>query len=66
MIMKAHLASNGLHGGSVAARWILSPAAWALLGLPVLYLTRCVVTSVVPMLLHAVVPEAVRVVIRLI
>jgi len=53
MIMKAHIAH-------------LSPAAWLLIGLPALYVTRCVVTSVVPQIVHAVVPEVVRVVIRLI
>jgi hypothetical protein len=53
MVMKAHLAN-------------LPPLAWALIGLPALYLTRCVLTNVVPQVVHAVVPEAVRVIIRLI
>jgi hypothetical protein len=53
MVMKAHLAN-------------LPPIAWALIGLPALYLTRCVLTGVIPMVVHAAVPEAVRMVIRLI
>jgi hypothetical protein len=44
----------------------LPPAAWALIGLPALYLTRCVLTSVVPLVVHAVVPDVVRAVIRMI
>ena len=53
MVMKAHLAN-------------LPPTAWILIGIPALYVTRCVVTTVVPLVLHAVVPEVVRTVIRLI
>lgn len=53
MVMKAYLAN-------------LPPAAWALMGLPALYVTRCVVTAVLPVVIHAVVPEVVRAVFRLI
>ena len=53
MVMKAHLAN-------------LPPAAWALIGLPALYLTKCVLTSVLPLVVHAVVPDVVRTVIRMI
>ncbi len=53
MVMKAHLAN-------------LSPTAWALIGLPALYLTKCVLTSVLPLVVHAVVPDVVRTVIRMI
>jgi hypothetical protein len=44
----------------------LPTAFWALLGLPLLVVARCVVTAVVPIVLHAVVPEAVRTVLRVI
>jgi len=53
MVMKAHLAN-------------LSPVSWALIGIPALYVTRCVLTTVVPLVLHAVVPDVVRTVIGLI
>ena len=53
MVMKAHLAN-------------LPPAAWALIGLPALYLTKCVLTSVLPLVVHAIVPDVVRTVIRMI
>ena len=39
-------------------------AIWALIGLPVLVVTRCVVMVVVPEAFHAVVPEVVRTVLR--
>lgn len=66
--MKGHFAIPGSPARPLLARWggSLPPAAWALIGLPALYLTRCVLASVVPLVVHAVVPEAVRVVIRLI
>ena len=53
MVMKAHLAN-------------LPFAFWALIGLPVLVVTRCVLTTVVPQVVHAVVPEVVRTVLRVI
>ena len=53
MIMRAYLAN-------------LSPAIWALIALPALVVTRSVVATVVPVVLHAVVPDVVRTVLRLI
>jgi hypothetical protein len=44
----------------------LSLTAWALIALPTLVVARCVVITVVPQLLHAVVPEVVRNVLRII
>jgi hypothetical protein len=51
--MKTHLAN-------------LPFAVWVLIGLPALVITRCVVTSVLPQVVHAVVPEVVRTVLRVI
>ncbi len=53
MVMRAHLAN-------------LPFAVWALIGLPALVITRCLVTSVLPQVVHAVVPEVVRTVLRVI
>ncbi|HUM05682.1 MAG TPA: hypothetical protein VLT90_09485 [Terriglobales bacterium] len=39
---------------------------WALLALPALVVTRCVLLTVVPAIVHAVVPEVVRTVLRVI
>jgi hypothetical protein len=39
-------------------------AVWALIGVPALVVTRCVVMVVVPEAFHAVVPEVVRTVLR--
>jgi len=39
---------------------------WALLALPALLLTRSVLAMVVPQIIHAVVPEAVRTVLKVI
>jgi hypothetical protein len=44
----------------------LSAAAWALIALPALVAARCVVMTVVPQVIHAVVPEVVRSVLRII
>ena len=44
----------------------LPPAIWALIALPALVVTRSVVATVVPEVLHAVVPDVVRTVLRLI
>jgi hypothetical protein len=44
----------------------LSATAWALIALPVLVAVRCVLTTVVPHVVHAVVPEVVRNVLRVI
>ena len=44
----------------------LSATAWALIALPTLVAARCVVMTVVPQLVHAVVPEVVRNVLRII
>jgi hypothetical protein len=44
----------------------LSATAWALIALPVLVAARCVFTTVVPQVVHAVVPEVVRNVLRII
>jgi hypothetical protein len=41
-------------------------AVWALIGLPVLVVTRCVVMIVVPEVVHAVVPQVVRTVLHVI
>jgi hypothetical protein len=41
-------------------------AVWLVASLPVLFLTRCVVTTVVPIVVHAVVPEVVRTVFGLV
>ena len=51
MIMKAYIAN-------------LPTSVWALVGLPALVITRMVVATVVPHVLHAVVPEVVRTVLR--
>ena len=40
--------------------------AWAILGLPVLIVCRCVVTDVLPCLAHAIVPQVVRTVLSVI
>jgi len=53
MVMKAYLTN-------------LPTGVWALALLPALILTRCVVATVVPQVIHAVVPEVVRTVLRLI
>jgi len=53
MVMKAYLAN-------------VPTAIWALIALPGLVLTRCVVAAVVPQVVHAVVPEVVRNVLRVI
>jgi hypothetical protein len=39
---------------------------WVLLALPALVVTRCVLATIVPVILHAVVPEVVRTVLRVI
>jgi hypothetical protein len=44
----------------------LPTAFWALMGLPILVLARCIVTAVVPVVLHAIVPDVVRTVLRVI
>ena len=44
----------------------LPTGAWALIFLPALVVTRCVVAMVVPHVVHAVVPEVVRNVLRII
>ena len=53
MIMKAYLSN-------------LPTAVWALIALPALMVTRCVVATLVPQVVHAVVPEVVRTVLRVI
>jgi hypothetical protein len=53
MVMKAYLAN-------------LPTAVWALVALPGLIVTRCVLATVVPHVVHAVVPEVVRSVLRII
>jgi hypothetical protein len=53
MFMRAYLAN-------------LSPAIWALIALPALVITRSVAATVLPVVLHAVVPDVVRTVVRLI
>ena len=44
----------------------LSATAWALIALPVLVAARCIVMTVVPQVIHAVVPEVVRSVLHII
>ena len=44
----------------------LSPAMWVVLGVPALIVGHSIVTTVIPCLLHAVVPEAVRTVLSVI
>jgi hypothetical protein len=44
----------------------LPTAFWALVALPALIVTRCVLATVVPHVVHAVVPEVVRSVLRII
>ena len=44
----------------------LSVTAWALIALPALVAARCIVMTVVPQVVHAVVPEVVRNVLRII
>jgi hypothetical protein len=53
MVMKAYFAN-------------LPTTFWVLIFLPALVVTRCVVATVVPQVIHAVVPEAVRTVLRII
>jgi hypothetical protein len=53
MVVKAYLAN-------------VPTAIWALIALPGLVLTRCVIAAVVPQVVHAVVPEVVRNVLRVI
>jgi hypothetical protein len=53
MVMKAYFAN-------------LPSAVWVLVFLPTLLVTRCVLATVVPQVIHAVVPEAVRTVLRII
>jgi hypothetical protein len=51
MVMKAYLAN-------------ISTTTWMLLAVPALVATRCVLMTVVPLVVHAVVPEVVRTVLR--
>jgi hypothetical protein len=44
----------------------LPMVVWALIALPALVVTRCVMATVVPQVVHAVVPEVVRTVLRVI
>ena len=53
MVMKAYLAK-------------LPTAVWVLVALPALVVTRCVLATVVPHVVHAMVPEVVRSVLRII
>ncbi len=53
MVMKAYFAN-------------LPTGFWVLAALPVLFLSRCVLAAVVPHVVHAVVPEVVRTVLRII
>ena len=53
MVMKTYLAN-------------LPTVVWMLAFLPALALTRCVVATVVPQVIHAVVPEVVRTLLRII
>ena len=53
MVMKAYLAN-------------LPTAVWVLIALPALIVTRCVVATVVPQVVHAMIPEVVRNVLRII
>lgn len=51
MVMKAYLAN-------------IPTSVWVLLSLPALVLTRCVMATVIPQVVHAIVPEVVRTVFR--
>jgi uncharacterized membrane protein len=53
MVMNAYLAK-------------LPTAVWVLIFLPAMVVTRCVVATVVPQLVHAVVPDVVRTILRII
>lgn len=53
MVMRAYLAN-------------IPTAVWAVIALPALVATRCVVTTVLPIVVHAVVPEVVRTVLKVI
>jgi len=53
MVMKAYLAN-------------IPTTAWVLLAVPALVVTRCVLATVVPVVVHAVVPEVVRTVLKVI
>jgi len=53
MLMKAYLAN-------------LPTAFWVLAALPALVVTRCVMAAVVPQVVHAIVPDVVRTVLRII
>ena len=53
LVMKAYLANVPI-------------VVWALLALPALVVTRCVVATVLPQVVHAVVPEVVRTVLHVI
>ena len=53
MVMKAYLAH-------------IPMPIWVLLSVPALIATRCVLTTVVPVVVHAVVPEVVRAAFRVI
>jgi hypothetical protein len=44
----------------------LPTSVWVLVALPALVVTRCVLATVVPQAVHAVVPEVVRTVLRII
>ena len=44
----------------------LPTVVWALVALPALVVTRCVVATVVPHMVHAMVPDVVRTVLRII
>jgi hypothetical protein len=44
----------------------LSPTTWALLGVPALIAGHSIVTTIIPWVLHAVVPEVVRTVLSVI
>ena len=39
-------------------------SVWALVALPALVITRCVLATILPVLVHAVVPDVVRTVLR--
>ena len=53
MVMRAHLANVPL-------------AVWAVLGIPALIVSRCVVLTIVPHVVQAVVPQVLRTVLRVI
>ena len=53
MVMKAYFAN-------------IPTTVWVVVALPALIVTRCVLATVVPVVVHAVVPEAVRTVFRFI